>query len=126
MAVPTHHASCTTRAWPATCPDCTARVFYFSCSCGSKVFFDALGHPWPQHQDRCLAHGVRLLRDADGLSLDQVTSRIEERARASGQAVPKHVRVLLRALQYRETGHPTRIELLPENDAREFDCVLQT
>lgn len=33
----------------ATCPVCGARVFFYSNSFGSRVFFDDLGPPWPKH-----------------------------------------------------------------------------
>ena len=49
--VPTHGPDCETRTWPTNCPTCGQRVFYFSCTCGSGVFFDALGPPWPRHRD---------------------------------------------------------------------------
>jgi len=49
MPVPTHGPWCHTRTWPTSCPTCGASVFFFSCSCGSKVFFDDLGTPWPIH-----------------------------------------------------------------------------
>lgn len=28
---------------------CRKTIFFFSCSCQSAVFFDRLGHPWPEH-----------------------------------------------------------------------------
>ncbi len=49
-----HGDGCRTRTYPTTCRICHADVFYFSCDCGSKVFFEALGDPWPQH--RCGDH----------------------------------------------------------------------
>lgn len=33
----------------ATCPICGARVFYWQNASGAKVWFDALGWPWPKH-----------------------------------------------------------------------------
>lgn len=33
----------------ANCPVCSARVFFFHNSFGSRVFFDSLGPPWPKH-----------------------------------------------------------------------------
>ena len=44
-----HGPSCNTITFPTRCSLCSTRVFYFSCDCGSKVFFEALGHPWPIH-----------------------------------------------------------------------------
>ena len=49
--VPTHGPGCETTTWPTDCPTCGQPVFYFSCTCGSGVFFDALGPPWPIHRD---------------------------------------------------------------------------
>ena len=40
---------CGARTYPTRCQYCRAEVFYFSCNCGSKVFFDKLGWPWPVH-----------------------------------------------------------------------------
>lgn len=33
----------------ATCPVCGASVFFYSNGYGSRVYFDALGPPWPKH-----------------------------------------------------------------------------
>ena len=33
----------------AHCPRCGASVFYFQSSDGGRVYFDALGPPWPKH-----------------------------------------------------------------------------
>ena len=49
-----HGDRCHTRTYPTTCRHCLADVFYFSCDCGSKVFFEALGDPWPLH--RCVEY----------------------------------------------------------------------
>lgn len=55
--VPTHGPDCETRTWPTDCGICGQPVFYFSCTCGSGVFFDALGPPWPRHRDAGDADG---------------------------------------------------------------------
>ena len=44
-----HGSWCKARTWPTTCLSCETRVWYFSCECGSRVFFDELGVPWPIH-----------------------------------------------------------------------------
>lgn len=44
-----HGTWCGTRTWPTACQRCGADVFFFSCNCGSKVFFESLGDPWPVH-----------------------------------------------------------------------------
>lgn len=33
----------------ALCPVCGALVFFYQNECGSRVFFDSLGIPWPKH-----------------------------------------------------------------------------
>lgn len=45
----THGWWCGSRTYPTRCRDCGAEVYYFSCNCGCKVFFDNLGWPWPIH-----------------------------------------------------------------------------
>ena len=44
-----HGAWCSSRTYPTKCRHCGQSVFYFSCECGCKVFFDTLGPPWPVH-----------------------------------------------------------------------------
>ena len=48
-----HGAWCNSRVFRMTCRDCGESVWYFTCNCGCKVFFDELGHPWPLHKERC-------------------------------------------------------------------------
>lgn len=40
---------CASTTYPTTCQSCRQDVFYFSCSHGSRVFFDDLGEDWPVH-----------------------------------------------------------------------------
>jgi len=55
---PTHGPWCNTRTWPTRCRYCSEKVFFYTCSHGSKVFFDELGWPWPLHQcdEYCSRH----------------------------------------------------------------------
>lgn len=58
MAV--HGEWCNAKTWPTSCPSCSAKVFYFSCGHGSKVFFDELGSPWTVHDcEETWARGLR-------------------------------------------------------------------
>jgi hypothetical protein len=125
MSVPSHQPSCATKTWPTTCDYCGGAVFYFSCNCGSRVFFDALGEPWPQHFDSCLGHKIRVLRDAEGLSLDAVQQLVEADAERRGIAVPPKARSLFRTLGFRETGAATILTLTPGVEPREFVAVLR-
>ncbi len=62
-----HGEWCGTKTWPTLCPSCSARVFYFSCDHGSKVFFDELGSPWPIHDcHESWARGLRRFTDDNG------------------------------------------------------------
>jgi hypothetical protein len=45
-----HGIWCNGKAFPTTCKCCGKRIFYYSCDCGSKVFFDRLGGSWPIHE----------------------------------------------------------------------------
>ena len=49
MSIPTHSINCYTKAYQTTCQDCNQSIWFFSCTCGSKVFFDDLGSPWTIH-----------------------------------------------------------------------------
>ena len=61
MPVPTHRPGCETHLWRWNCPDCGSPIWYFSCSCGSKVFFDTRGPDWKYHADICPIYKVRQL-----------------------------------------------------------------
>ena len=70
-----HGFWCGAVTWPTRCPTCSERVFYFHCNCGSKVFFDELGDPWPKHQ--CFAAWGRTLKRTRG-SGGSVTVELSE------------------------------------------------
>ncbi len=59
MYTPTHGAWCNARTYPTMCQYCGQRVFYFSCDCGCRVFFNSLGPPWPEHH--CIEYAVHVL-----------------------------------------------------------------
>ena len=51
MPAPTHRSSCETLFFrPARCQDCSQIVYFWGCSCGSRVLFDATEKPWPKHR----------------------------------------------------------------------------
>jgi len=63
----THGYWCNSRTYPCKCPGCGGSVFFFHCDCGSRVFFDELGQPWPIHD--CETSWTRKLvrkKDASG------------------------------------------------------------
>lgn len=82
MFVPTHSRDCLTKTFLTKCPDCQEPVFYFSCNCGTKVFFDGLGKPWPLHN--CISYEMRnaitTLRIADRMSDDEIRQIVKKKA----------------------------------------------
>lgn len=51
MPAPTHRSGCETLFFrPARCQDCNQIVYFWGCSCGSRVLFDAIEKPWPKHR----------------------------------------------------------------------------
>lgn len=70
-----HGVDCRTTTWRTRCLDCEARVYFFKCNHGSKVFFDELGPPWPMHDcDQSWARRRRRSVDESG----QVVVEIRE------------------------------------------------
>ena len=62
-----HGEWCGAKTWPTRCPTCSENVFFFSCNCGSKVFFDELGDPWPIHDcDTSWTRGLKRTTDETG------------------------------------------------------------
>lgn len=49
MSVPTHGPDCSRKTFKTTCQNCSDPVFFFSCTCNSRVYFDRIGPPWPKH-----------------------------------------------------------------------------
>ena len=86
--VPQHHPSCQTRTYPTKCPDCRTRVFFFSCSCQSAVFFESLGDPWPIHA--CSALRYERLRQR-GLSAADAGLTVHTEYLRRGRVVPERV-----------------------------------
>ena len=49
-----HGRWCNAKTYKLRCKYCGKMIYYFSCDCGSKVFFDELDYPWPIHN--CLEY----------------------------------------------------------------------
>jgi hypothetical protein len=92
MPVPTHRADCQTRLWETTCHYCGDVVYFFSCSCGSKVFFDLNHPPWNPHEERCIPYLIHYLRNVEHSSPDHIWERITGRAATLGIPVPPGTR----------------------------------
>ena len=63
----THGSWCGTRVWRTLCMSCNTKVWFFSCQCGSRVFFDQLGYPWPEHDcETSWLRDIRRVVESDG------------------------------------------------------------
>jgi len=80
MPIPTHRIECTTKAFRTTCQDCNEDVWFFKCSCGSMVFFNALGFPWQIHfcKSAEIRERLELLQDIERYSVDEIYKLITE------------------------------------------------
>ena len=88
--VPTHGPDCETQTYRTRCSSCRKTIFFFSCSCQSAVFFDSLGHPWPEHD---CTWGQRHYGDlrAQGHSAEHAWYQVLTDASYHGRSIPEHV-----------------------------------
>jgi hypothetical protein len=126
MPVPTHRYDCTTRMWETSCPDCDDTVYFFSCSCGSKVFFDLPEPPWDPHERRCIAYLAREMSSVEGVSLTEVRKRVDLVARARNRSVPKQARRMLAKLANGETGGTTVLRITPGEEGFKGETLVVT
>lgn len=93
MSIPTHKQSCYTKAFPTRCPDCEDRVWFFSCSCGSKIYFEELGWPWPQHycQKFRIREAIEMIRNIERFSDSEIYGLIDRYKEQHSHEVPDEV-----------------------------------
>ena len=125
MSVPTHRAGCETRMWSTRCPSCQASVFFFSCSCGSRVFFDSPGPPWPLHQDRCIPYLVTTLR-ANGSGAREILRMLEAAAARTGKEIPVELARQLEADDFKQTGQGMVVMVEPDAEGMTLDGVVMS
>jgi len=89
MPVPTHDFTCTTRAIQIKCQHCQEQVWYFSCSCGSQVFFNELGLPWERHdcQEYAVYRQLDMLVNIDKMSSEEIYKAIDKREKKGKELV---------------------------------------
>jgi hypothetical protein len=118
MPVPTHRDGCETRMFATKCPDCGDEVFYFSCTCGSKVYFDLPEPPWSPHEDRCISYLIRYMVEIERVPESQVRSLVEEYSRSTGIPIPADVRRRLDELDGHASNRLTIHDVSPQEDSR--------
>lgn len=109
MPAPKLRPSCRTTTYRTRCPDCDATVFFMSCTCGSKVFFDSLEPDWREHADRCVPYLMRSLRRHP--STRELRRLVEFETLTRGLAPPE-VHAQLVGAENRAAGR-VRFELRP-------------
>jgi hypothetical protein len=91
MPVPNHRENCQTIMYYTRCPFCRKKVYYFACSCGSKVFFELNKPPWYPHEKRCWRYLIRIMIE-DGYPENYIIDLIEKYASDKGEIIPKDVK----------------------------------
>lgn len=101
MSVPTHISSCRSKAFPIICKGCGVTVFYFTCSCGSKVFFDSLGYPWTEHicqdlkDEMELVAGINEFKQKYNSSDYEIRDFLRQHSEKTGKVISKEKSDLL-------------------------------
>jgi hypothetical protein len=100
VPVPTHDITCRTRAVNMQCDHCKEMVWFFSCTCGSKVFFKELGHPWEIHycKEYFLQKKLELLVDIEKMTPEEVYNIITKREKLSGELVEERIWDIIEAV----------------------------
>lgn len=113
MPIPTHDLSCITKAFPTRCPDCKMAVFFFSCNCGSKVYFDDLGDPWPKHycNKRNIRELLELMQDLERRSDDEIYKIITRFSKERGYEIPDDIYEIIDSVLANRTNKIFIIEL---------------
>lgn len=127
MVGATHGDWCGSRAWPTKCPTCKIPVFFFMCNCGSRVFFDALGPPWPLHDcNTSWTKGLTRTVSASGAISVQLSPGVTVIRPASTFAVdPKALGGSAFLTKKQSVSHPI-VTVVPDDDeAREVVGVLR-
>ena len=121
MSVPTHRAGCETRTWKTNCLDCGKPVYFFACTCGSKVFFDALGDPWPLHADSCPIYHARTMIHS-GVDPRAIRKLLDSEAKARGVTIPVELSQYL--ADYGAPGKVFYEDELPSDESCEIEGVI--
>lgn len=105
MSEPVHGDWCRSRTWRTTCPRCREEAFFFTCDCGSGVFFESLGQPWPKHV--CLTQSQRSFVDALATgAISMVESTSDATARRWRERIDESFAQTLRQRRERNTPDP--------------------
>ncbi|MEJ5344419.1 MAG: hypothetical protein WHS83_05870 [Chloroflexus sp.] len=113
MPVPTHRDDCRTTLWQTRCFHCQEIVYFFACTCGSRVFFDLNRPPWNPHKDRCIPYLMSYLRDVEGRSSTDIRRLVEEHAYRNNLPIPPDIHQHIIIQENRDLRRVQIIEVFP-------------
>lgn len=128
MPVPTHDITCITKAFLTTCPSCGTAAWFFSCSCGSKVFFEQLGYPWEIHECReyRLKREVLLIQHSERLSSDEIFRMITAHEKRSGVDIDEKVLEMIEDVLGRRKYPLSLNEVVPAKGLNDISGKIMT
>ena len=116
-----HGKHCGAVTWPTACPSCKEKVFFFKCDCGSGVFFDKLGSPWPRHDcDETWARNLNRRRDSDGGIVVELSEGVSVRRVPDSFVVEEAV--ISRTTKAKKQDEPI-IAISPEDSKDSIDII---
>lgn len=99
------------------CQFCNEKVYFFSCTCGSKVFFDLPNPPWYPHERKCYRYLIWYLQEIENTPIFEIRSLIEKYSDETGITISHDVRDYLNQIeqQYRRSK-PKIVTIEPQNE----------
>lgn len=91
MPVPTHSFDCQTSIFPTRCRYCEEDIYFFSCTCGSKVYFDLPEPPWNPHENRCIKYLIHYYEKEENYSIQHIQGIVKRYAEEKGLIIPAEV-----------------------------------
>ena len=120
---PTHGPWCNSVTWPTKCPHCKTPTYFFQCDCGSKVFFDELGHPWPIHDcDTSWANNLIRTRDSSGGIIVEIAEGITVHRLPENFSVDPSIVSKARQHKKHPNQHPI-IAIKPEDNSGKVTTI---
>lgn len=99
------------------CQFCNEKVYFFSCTCGSKVFFDLPYYPWHPHERRCYRYLIWYLQEIENTPILEIRSLIERYSEETGIEVSRDVRDYLSHIERQQSSlKPRIINVEPKNE----------
>lgn len=112
---------CNSVTWPTKCPRCKDSVFFFQCGCGSKVFFDELGPPWPIHDcDTSWTRNLPRTRDNSGAVTVEISPGVTIRRAPDNFSIDSGI---ISRVQRRKKQQDPIVAINPDQDSGQVTVV---